>query len=157
MGAGDPSYARNALACSGRIAFLYLSAVAATCLVFPEAIVSLFSGEEASGGVRREAAALVSLSGAFIVCDGFSLLFCGAARGAGDTLYIMKMTGGVSALQMALAALACLYGAGAGGLWLVLVLASFAKAALVFLRLSGGAWLTNVTAGSLFSEGSLSS
>ncbi|MDR1040367.1 MAG: hypothetical protein LBR80_09420 [Deltaproteobacteria bacterium] len=152
MGAGSPERAVGALRCSGRLAFMYLAAVAAVCLAFPDGIVSLFSSSPASPELRGEAGRLLMLSAAFVLCDGISVVFCGAARGAGDTPWVMKMTGCVAASQIVLAIAAALAGGGAAALWGVLVLGSFFKALLGYFRLSGGAWLGNATAGRLFAE-----
>jgi MATE family multidrug resistance protein len=152
MGAGRRGWAAGAVRCSGRLAFMYLAGVAAVCLAFPDGIVSLFSGESASPGVRAEAARLLALSAAFVLCDGFSVVFCGAARGAGDTCWVMKMTGCVAAAQCVAALGAGVAGAGPAALWGVRVLGSFFKALLGFHRLSGREWLTNATAGRLFGE-----
>jgi MATE family multidrug resistance protein len=152
IGAGDQGLIRRAVRRSEMVALAYAGAVFLICLLFSKSIVALFSGEWDSQVTGGLGGALPALCGLFVVGDTFALLFCGAARGAGDTLYIMRMTGLVSGLQSVILAAAGLTGAGTEALWAILALGSFLKAFLGRLRLSGGTWLGHCTAGSLFCQ-----
>jgi MATE family multidrug resistance protein len=154
MGAGDPLKARLAVSASARIALPYLACVILLSLVFPGFVVSLFSSDAEGSVLSPHAVYMLALAGAFVVFDGSSILLCSAVKGAGDTAYVMRMTGLVSGLQMIACCAAGFCGASPGVLWCLLVLGSCVKAAAAFLRYSSGAWAFNATAGSFFLGGS---
>jgi putative MATE family efflux protein len=145
LGAKRPDLAEKAAAAAGRIAFVFMTAVGVTLMIFGAQITGLFIDDV--DAARRDEVIdigrkLLLIFGIALPALSVSLSLGGALRGAGDTRAVLGiMTVGVWGVRLVPAYfLAIVVGLGVPGAWLAAVMDINTRALLMFLRFRQGRW-----------------
>jgi putative MATE family efflux protein len=145
LGAKRPDLAEKAAAAAGRIAFVFMTAVGVTLMIFGAQITGLFIDDV--DAARRDEVIdigrkLLLIFGIALPALSVSLSLGGALRGAGDTRAVLGiMTVGVWGVRLVPAyLLAVVAGLGVPGAWLAAVMDINTRALLMFLRFRQGRW-----------------
>ena len=139
LGAKRPDLAEKAAAAAGRIAFVFMTAVGVTLMIFGGPITRLFIDDDEVVDIGRK---LLLIFGIALPALSVSLSLGGALRGAGDTRAVLGiMTIGVWGVRLVPAYfLAIVVGLGVPGAWLAAVMDINTRALLMFLRFRQGRW-----------------
>ena len=139
LGAGRPDLAERAATSAGRIAFVFMTAMGVTLMIFGGTITRLFINDDEVVDIGRK---LLLIFGIALPALSVSLSLGGALRGAGDTRSVLAiMTVGVWGVRLAPAyLLAVVVGLGVPGAWLAAVMDINTRALLIFLRFRQGKW-----------------
>ncbi len=139
LGAKRPDLAEKAAAAAGRIAFVFMTAVGVTLMIFGGPITRLFIDDDEVVDIGRK---LLLIFGIALPALSVSLSLGGALRGAGDTRAVLGiMTIGVWGVRLVPAYfLAVVVGLGVPGAWLAAVMDINVRAILMFLRFRQGRW-----------------
>lgn len=139
LGAKRPDLAEKAAVAAGRIAFVFMTAVGVTLMIFGGPITRLFIDDDEVVDIGRK---LLLIFGIALPALSVSLSLGGALRGAGDTRAVLGiMTIGVWGVRLVPAYfLAVVVGLGVPGAWLAAVMDINVRAILMFLRFRQGRW-----------------
>ncbi len=139
LGAKRPDLAEKAAAAAGRIAFVFMTVVGVTLMIFGGPITRLFIDDDEVVDIGRK---LLLIFGIALPALSVSLSLGGALRGAGDTRAVLGiMTIGVWGVRLVPAYfLAVVVGLGVPGAWLAAVMDINVRAILMFLRFRQGRW-----------------
>ncbi|MCH7999156.1 MAG: MATE family efflux transporter [Chloroflexi bacterium] len=139
LGAKRPDLAEKAAAAAGRIAFVFMTAVGVTLMIFGGPITRLFIDDDEVVDIGRK---LLLIFGIALPALSISMSLGGALRGAGDTRAVLGiMTIGVWGVRLVPAYfLAIVVGLGVPGAWLAAVMDINTRALLMFLRFRQGRW-----------------
>lgn len=144
MGAGSPDTAHRATMSGLKMAWLYAACTLFTFSCFPEPLVHVFS-PKGSGELFLQAAPMavfmLRLASLYVLADAMNLVFSGALRGAGDTLWAMTISVGLHWVLVA-AVFVMLHGMGLSvqSAWVALVCVILSFSGLFSLRYYGGKW-----------------
>jgi MATE family multidrug resistance protein len=91
VGAKDISHAKRSVRSARKIMLFYMAGIALFFVVSPETIVALFerSGDHSQVETRLMAMKFLRFIAAFLLFDGFFILYNNAIKGAGDTKWAM--------------------------------------------------------------------
>ena len=144
VGAGDVAYARRVAGSSRILAFGYIAIVFALFTVFPGPLVALFNQAGNLDAQTQElATTFLWFAAIFFVADSHSLLYGSVIRGAGDTVYAMKIMAVTGWGVFALPCLAAFHlGAGATTLWCIIIVYASSTAVAYYQRYRQGKWHT---------------
>lgn len=127
-----------------RMALCYMACCIALYLSIPEILVKMFSPEIQSGinfnDVSNLAVKLLMIMALFGISDATIQTFCGALRGAGDTLAMMIICSTCAITKAAVALFLVETGASAITIWIVEVTTCAVEAICITLRFRSGAW-----------------
>lgn len=139
LGANRPDLAEKAAVSAGRIAFVFMTAMGISLMVFGGPITGLFINDEDVVDTGRK---LLLIFGIALPALSVSLSLGGALRGAGDTRAVLGiMSVGVWGVRLAPAyLLAVVAGLGVPGAWMAAVADINTRALLMFLRFRQGKW-----------------
>lgn len=139
LGAKRPDLAEKAAVAAGRIAFVFMTAVGVTLMIFGGPITRLFIDDDEVVDIGRK---LLLIFGIALPALSISMSLGGALRGAGDTRAVLGiMTIGVWGVRLVPAYfLAVVVGLGVPGAWLAAVMDINVRAILMFLRFRQGRW-----------------
>lgn len=104
-GRSRPDLAQRATSASLRLALLYMSAIAAVFVLLPEPLLVLFksrSGDADFPAMLELGRVLLIFVAIYTVSDGLAIVYSAALRGAGDTIFILVVTGIFSWIAMVL-------------------------------------------------------
>jgi putative MATE family efflux protein len=139
LGAKRPDLAEKAAAAAGRIAFVFMTTVGVTLMIFGGPITRLFINDDEVVDIGRK---LLFIFAFALPALSISMSLGGALRGAGDTRAVLGiMTVGVWGVRLVPAYfLAVVVGLGVPGAWLAAVMDINTRALLMFLRFRQGRW-----------------
>ena len=139
LGANRPDLAEKAANSAGRIAFVFMTAMGVTLMIFGGPITRLFINDDEVVDIGRK---LLLIFGIALPALSVSLSLGGALRGAGDTRSVLAiMSVGVWGVRLAPAyLLAVVAGLGVPGAWLAAIMDINTRALLMFLRFRQGRW-----------------
>ncbi len=144
MGAGMPDKAHSSVMAGFKIGMLYSLSILALFLFFTGALVDLFRPDVQSGvfdSSRDLAMFMIRVAGIYVAVEAMLMVFIGALRGAGDTIWAMTVS--VSIHWMMVTALVIimkiLHLSPEIG-WLSMVLLFVVLSLIVFLRYKSGKW-----------------
>ena len=139
LGAERPEMAEKAAVAAGRIAFVMMTVMGITLMVFGGPITRLFINDDDVVDIGRK---LLLIFGIALPALSISLSLGGALRGAGDTRAVLGiMSVGVWGVRLLPAyLLAVVAGLGVPGAWLAAVADINTRAILMFLRFRQGKW-----------------
>ena len=139
LGANRPDLAERAAVSAGRIAFVFMTAIGVSLMIFGGPITRLFINDDEVVDIGRK---LLLIFGIALPALSVSLSLGGALRGAGDTRAVLGiMTIGVWGVRLAPAyLLAVVAGLGVPGAWLAAVTDINTRALLMYLRFHQGRW-----------------
>ncbi|MCH8345689.1 MAG: MATE family efflux transporter [Chloroflexi bacterium] len=139
LGAKQPDLAEKVAAAAGRIAFVFMTVVGVTLMIFGGPITRLFIDDDEVVDIGRK---LLLIFGIALPALSVSLSLGGALRGAGDTRAVLGiMTIGVWGVRLVPAYfLAVVIGLGVPGAWLAAVMDINVRAILMFIRFRQGRW-----------------
>ena len=139
LGANRPDLAEKAAISAGRIAFVFMTAMGVTLMIFGGPITRLFINDDEVVDIGRK---LLLIFGIALPALSVSLSLGGGLRGAGDTRSVLAiMSVGVWGVRLAPAyLLAVVAGLGVPGAWMAAVMDINTRALLMFLRFRQGRW-----------------
>jgi multidrug resistance protein, MATE family len=143
MGAGDPRGARRVAYLGLRVALGYAALMVVLFVAGAPALVRVFAGgfTEADRDILPLAVTLLRLAAVYTFADATQVVFAGALRGAGDTAWVMVVSG---ILHWVMAASAWLlirvFVLPPLGVWLFFIGFIIVLGLSVFLRHLGGKW-----------------
>lgn len=147
MGRGEPRQAEKASLHALHLAFIYMVSVAAFIVLFAGGLMDIFRGSDPETMadfplVRSTGIVLLHYVAFYSLVDSVNLIFFGALKGSGDTVFMMKMIVScvivvllVPMLALKLTGLVSLH-----SLWIVFTAYIFILAFLVSLRFRGRKW-----------------
>jgi MATE family multidrug resistance protein len=144
MGAACPETAHRAVLSGLKTGWAYSAGVLILFAFFPQQLVAVFAPREISADYVQAvpiALYMIRLAALYVMIDAVILVFSGALRGAGDTIWAMGLSVSmhwllVPALFIALHLLHWTPQAG----WTVLVVTYFSFSGVFYLRYRGGKW-----------------
>ena len=139
LGANRPDLAEKAAVSAGRIAFVFMTAMGISLMVFGGPITGLFINDDDVVDTGRK---LLLIFGIALPALSVSLSLGGALRGAGDTRAVLGiMSVGVWGVRLIPAyLLAVVLGLGVPGAWMAAVADINTRAILMFFRFRQGKW-----------------
>ncbi|MBF0254489.1 MAG: MATE family efflux transporter [Candidatus Omnitrophica bacterium] len=144
MGASDPKTAERAVRSGLKMGIAYSGIIFAGFVLFPEVLVNVFRPDIADGVFAQAfgtAVWMLRLAALYVFVDAVMVVFVGALRGAGDTLWAMGLTTSLHWLSMLLLVLFLkVFGFSVVASWLGVILGFLAASTLVFWRYKSGAW-----------------
>jgi MATE family multidrug resistance protein len=144
LGAGQPEFSHWAVKSGLTLGFLYSLIMVVAFVVFPQQLVAVFR-PEGTNAVFAEAlplaVSMVKFIPLYISAVAVLIVYVGALRGAGDTLWAMLITTGIHWITMA-AIFISLYGLKSSTLtaWAVLVFGFLGLCWLPYWRYRQGKW-----------------
>ncbi len=147
MGAGKPDIAHRATMSGLRLAWSYGCCTLILFAVFPQYLVGVFRPTHLDGGAFAQSAPLavymLRLAAFYVLADATCLVFSGALRGAGDTLWAMCISVGLHWVLVAvLMTLLRVLHAPVETAWAVLVAVILCFSGIFYLRYRSGKWRT---------------
>lgn len=138
LGANDPKEAERSGLEAARLAAIGMGSMGLVFLIFPRALVSLFTNDQAVIAQSAVVIRIVAISQPFMALN---MVLAGGLRGAGDTRTVMLVTGlGVCGIRIALAYLLVQLGYGLVGAWIAMSIDLIARGSLLFWRFTHGGW-----------------
>ncbi len=141
---GSIALARRAVTCGIAITVLYTSLFAFGLLLAPDLAVSIYAWgtpDERFEQVRPMLMPLLKIIALYCVLDGLQIVFVGAIKGAGDTLFVLLATVSISAIVLCLGMLMEAMRGNSLLLWWYMIAVWVASMGIVFaLRYFSGAW-----------------
>ncbi len=132
---------------SWRIALAYMTVCALVYVIFPEYLAAMFAPTDGSadaeqfGAVSEMACKLLVLAAVFGYCDATIQTFCGALRGAGDTMAVFIISSSCTVFIQATGVVVLgIYHAPVDVIWLFLTVYLAVEALAVTWRFRSGAW-----------------
>lgn len=143
---GSIALAKRTVACAVGITVLYTATFAGGLLLFPDLAVSIYAWgtpEERFQEVRPLLMPLLKIIALYCILDGLQIVFVGAIKGAGDTLFVLLATIGVSVAVVGVGALLEWQLGGSLLLWWYIIAGWVAAMGLTFGgRYYSGVWTT---------------
>lgn len=145
MGRKRPDEAQQVTSSSLHISFMYMLPLSLLCIIFAGPLMDLFRPENAGEDflpVRTMGMILIYYVAVYSLLDSFNIVYFGALKGAGDTLFIMLLLGG-AALFLLVAPVLILKHLGLASvhtLWWVLTAYIMILAVAVRARFRGSKW-----------------
>lgn len=144
IGAGELPVAVRATRSTMHLAELFVAAVGLTFVLFPGVYFSLFRPGGAgapSDGLLAVGIPMMQLMTVWGLFDAVNIVYEGALKGAGDTLFVMLYFSGVNWLLLIPSVVLAIYrGGGVLTLWALLALSVLVSAGGIYLRWRGGGW-----------------
>ncbi|GAB5406042.1 MAG: MATE family efflux transporter [Aureliella sp.] len=141
---GSVALARRAVTCGIAITVLYTSVFACGLLLAPDLAVSIYAWgtpDDRFEEVRPLLMPLLKIIALYCVLDGLQIVFVGAIKGAGDTLFVLLATVGISAIVLCTGMLVESALGNSLLLWWYMIAVWVASMGIVFaLRYFSGAW-----------------
>lgn len=140
MGAGNPAGAERAVLSAVHVICIYMLLLSILFVVIPNFLIDFFKTGDDFATIRDEAVVLLRFVALYCLFDSFCLVYFGALKGAGDTLFIMLLvtvgcvvlaSGGIGVLVL----FKSLY-----GIWAVLTFYIGLLGLGAYLRYRRGAW-----------------
>ncbi|MCP4456115.1 MAG: MATE family efflux transporter [Planctomycetes bacterium] len=144
MGAQQPDIARRATLSGLKSGWAYSACILVLFVFLPEQLVALFEPQQADAVFAEAmpmAVRMIRIASLYVMIDAVILVFSGALRGAGDTLWAMCVSVGLHWLLVAILAV-LLYGLKLSPetTWLALVGIFLTFSSLFYLRYRSGKW-----------------
>lgn len=144
MGAGQPGTAHRAVMSGLRLGMFYSAVIFVLFTGFPEMLVAVFKPSAASAvfaSATPIAVFMVRLASVYVLVEAMLCVFIGALRGAGDTLWAMRMSVILHwAMVAVLAAILRVLRMPPEAGWTAMVAFFLVFSGLVFMRYHGGKW-----------------
>jgi putative MATE family efflux protein len=138
LGAGDPQEAEHVGLEAARIAACGMGLMGLLFLVFPRALVSVFTSDEAVIAHSAVVIRIVAVSQPFMATH---MVLAGGLRGAGDTRTVMLVSlVGICGVRLALASLLVYLGYGLVGAWIAMSIDLIIRGSLLYWRFRHGGW-----------------
>ena len=145
MGAGDPAGARKVAFLGLRLAWVYGALVGLAFVLGAPLLVRFFAGgfTAADQSILPIAQTLLRLAALYTLADAANVVFSGALRGAGDTRWVMIVSG-ILHWTMAIGAFLFIriFALPPVAVWLFFIAFVFSMCVSMFLRHRGGKWET---------------
>ncbi|HOX10004.1 MAG TPA: MATE family efflux transporter [Candidatus Omnitrophota bacterium] len=144
MGAGDPATAQRSVQSGLKLGLVYSAFILALFAGFPNVLVKVFRPEVADSifaSAEPTASFMIRFASLYVLTEALLVVYIGALRGAGDTLWAMGMSvsmhwASVGVLALMLSAV----GATAEAAWTVMVAMFILFSGVVILRYRSGKW-----------------
>ena len=140
MGAQNIKGVERAVVSGLHVVLVYMIVIGALFVLVPDLFINFFDAENNFEHIRNEATVLLRFVALYCLFDCFTLIYFGALKGAGDTMFIMLlMTAGC--VVMAAAAIGVLiYWESLYGIWTVLTVYIGLMGLGAYLRFRRGGW-----------------
>lgn len=146
MGRGRPDDAVRATSSTLHVALLWMGSMALLFVTVPEWLLSTFrphgTGSEWFPAVEETGVRLMRFVAAYSLLDVIALIYFGAVRGAGDTLYVMwvMVIGAVMVLALPLYLAQELFAAQLNTLWAIFTFYVVLLCCMAYYRFHYGPW-----------------
>lgn len=147
MGRGEPRQAEKASYHALHLAFIYMTTVAALIVIFAGNLMDIFKGSDPATladfpRVRETGIVLLYYVALYSLVDSVNLIFFGTLKGAGDTLFMMKLIAGNVVVVLIIPMLVLQYTGMVSlhSLWIIFTAYIFLIAFCVTLRFRGRKW-----------------
>ena len=144
MGAGDPETAHRATISGLKCGWVYSAFILVLFAVFPGQLVAMFQPGQAEGVYDQAvpmAVYMIRLASVYVMVEAVVVVFSGALRGAGDTLWAMCISLGIHWLILPIPILMMhVLGTSPQSAWTALVFAFLLFSSLFYLRYRTGRW-----------------
>lgn len=144
MGAGDPGTAHRSVQSGLKLGFMYSAVILVLFAGFPELLVKVFRPDVADNifaAAEPTASFMVRFASLYVLTEALLVVYIGALRGAGDTLWAMGISVTLHWLSVGvLALLLAVMGVSTKAAWVVVVLLFASFSAVVYLRYRSGKW-----------------
>ena len=144
MGAGDPDTAHRSAISGLKIGWVYSAFVVVLFAVFPAHLVAMFRPAQAQAHYDQAvpmAVYMIRLASVYVMVEAVVVVFSGALRGAGDTLWAMCISLSIHWVILPIP-IVMMYGLGTSpeSAWTALVVAFLLLSSLFYLRYRTGRW-----------------
>jgi MATE family multidrug resistance protein len=147
IGAGNTDGASRAAVSTLHIAMLYMGSMALLFLFAPETLMDLFRERGVSPAeyapIREMGSFILRVMAAYTLFDSIGLVFSAVLKGAGDTIFVMWMVGGLSFGVMIIPVWLIMQLQVENGLmaaWFLAAAYTFTSAVAFYLRYRQGSW-----------------
>lgn len=143
VGAGDPEGAKKSIFLSLKTGYVYAGIMSLLFVFGAPALVSTFTGGMAGedAGVRALAEVMIRLAALYTLADITQLVFSGGLRGAGDTRWVMVLSGVLHWIMAGIALLMIrVFRADPVHVWLMFIGFVLTMGIAMFLRYRSGRW-----------------
>ncbi|MGI6083631.1 MAG: MATE family efflux transporter [Limnochordia bacterium] len=138
LGAGEPEEAEHVGLEAARIAAFGMGLMGVIFLIFPRALVSVFTTDEAVIAQSAVVIRIVAVSQPFMAIH---MVLAGGLRGAGDTRTVMLVSlVGICGVRLALSLLLVSLGLGLVGAWIAMTIDLILRGSLLYWRFRQGRW-----------------
>lgn len=152
LGRGRPEEAVRATSSTLHIAMVWMGSMAVLFVTAPEWLLSVFRPEEMPGGadavwfaqVEQAGVVLLRFVALYSLLSSTMLVYFGAVRGAGDTVFVMWaiMLSAILLLAVPIYVAQAFFGAGLNALWGIFTLYVVVLSVVAYLRYHRGPWKT---------------
>ena len=144
MGAGDPKTAHRSVQSGLKMGLMYSAAILVLFAGFPGLLVKAFRPDVADSifaSAEPTAAFMIRVASLYVLTEALLVVYIGALRGAGDTLWAMGISVTLHWLSAGvLALLLIVMGASVKSAWIVVVTLFVMFSVVVYLRYRTGKW-----------------
>jgi MATE family multidrug resistance protein len=146
MGAGQPDIAHRSTMSGLKSGWLYSIIILALFVGFPQRLVAVFRPEQLDSVFQQAmpiAVRMIRVASFYVLLEAVVVVFSGALRGAGDTLWAMCISVTIHWLMLAiLIVMLYVLGLSPVAAWVAVVIAFMAFSGLFYRRYRGGKWRT---------------
>jgi MATE family multidrug resistance protein len=144
MGAGKPELAHQSVMSGLKMGTIYSAVIFIFFVVFPEHLVNVFRpniSDTVFAAAMPIAVFMVRFAAIYVLVEAVLIVFIGALRGAGDTLWAMGMSVTTHWIMLVIALISFhLLKVSAETAWIFMVALFFVFSLVVYLRYRHGAW-----------------
>jgi len=145
MGGGSPDLAHKCVMSGLKLGLVFSAIIFVLFTGFPEILVRMFAPSSAGAALFEESVPLavfmVRVASLYVLVEALFIVFIGALRGAGDTLWAMALTVSLHwAMTLTAFFMLKVWGTSAGIAWSAVVILFFLSAAFVYKRYTSGEW-----------------
>jgi MATE family multidrug resistance protein len=146
LGAKRPDDAVDAIVSTMHVTMSYMLVMAACFFLFPETLMEIFKPADYSNAdyapIKAMGVIVLRFVAIYTLFDGIVIIYCGALKGAGDTMFLLKTTVVMAVFGLCLPSYLAVehFGAGLHALWAVITVYILIFTFISWLRYKGGRW-----------------
>lgn len=146
LGAKKPHEAEEAVVSTMHVTMAYMLVLAACFFILPESLMEIFRPADYSAAdyapIKAMGVIVLRFVAIYTLFDGIVIIYFGVLKGAGDTMFLLKLTTLMAILGLCLPSYLAVehFGAGLNILWAIITVYIFILTFISLLRYRGGRW-----------------